>query len=275
MLNLNLAYPSRSDIKFTIKTYTDKTQDLMLQPGFDVDQPVTIKSYMHGMEDLGLIVCAAKALKRLKVKNVSLFAPYIMGGRADRQFVEGGTSYLVDVVAPIINSLNFDEVITIDPHSTVTEAVINNIVVQTCHEMIVTCIHEGPDDVQHVIISPDAGAMKKCYAIGEKLGLPVYCGTKYRNVVTNEISNSNIVIPEYNGARDFIIVDDICDGGRTFLDLAAAIRPQMKAGDELSLVVTHGLFSYGTEKLVKEFSGVYCTNSVNSEKEDVNVTDIF
>jgi ribose-phosphate pyrophosphokinase len=50
-----------------------------------------------------------------------------------------------------------------------------------------------------------------------------------------------------DGARDFLIVDDICDGGRTFIELAKVLRP-LTSG-QVKLYVTHGIFSAGFEAL--------------------------
>ena len=61
-----------------------------------------------------------------------------------------------------------------------------------------------------------------------------------------------------------IIVDDICDGGRTFIELGKIIR---KDYDRLILCVTHGIFSKGVEPL-DVFDEIYSTNSWNPNLED-------
>ena len=45
-----------------------------------------------------------------------------------------------------------------------------------------------------------------------------------------------------------VVVDDICDGGRTFIELLKA-SPTLDCGKSLSLFVTHGIFSQGTKPL--------------------------
>ena len=57
-----------------------------------------------------------------------------------------------------------------------------------------------------------------------------------------------------------LVVDDICDGGGTFLLLAEALR---KAGidNNLELYVSHGIFSKGTDIIYKSFYPIYTTNS--------------
>jgi hypothetical protein len=52
-----------------------------------------------------------------------------------------------------------------------------------------------------------------------------------------------------------VIVDDICDGGGTFLGLAARLGEQ-DAG-LLTLCVTHGLFTKGVMPLLDVFDRIY------------------
>ena len=52
------------------------------------------------------------------------------------------------------------------------------------------------------------------------------------------------------------MVDDICDGGGTFLGLADALAA-CGAGP-LTLAVTHGLFTRGRGDLAKVFDRIFC-----------------
>ena len=64
----------------------------------------------------------------------------------------------------------------------------------------------------------------------------------------------------------FLIVDDICDGGRTFISAAAVLKdlfPNGKKGPVIDLYVTHGIFSAGFEALTKTFRHIYIANNVN------------
>jgi ribose-phosphate pyrophosphokinase len=62
--------------------------------------------------------------------------------------------------------------------------------------------------------------------------------------------------------EQIIIIDDICDGGRTFIELAKVIKEQ--TDKPIYLVVTHGIFSGGFEKLSDVLDGIFCTNSVKN-----------
>ena len=61
--------------------------------------------------------------------------------------------------------------------------------------------------------------------------------------------------------KDILIVDDICDGGATFIELAKIIKP-MNPGS-MTLFVTHGIFRNGTDCLFEAgFDRVITTDSL-------------
>ena len=68
-----------------------------------------------------------------------------------------------------------------------------------------------------------------------------------------------------------VIVDDICDGGGTFLGLAQELKNK-NAGD-IILIVSHGIFSKGFDELTKHFTKVITTDSF-STIDDPRLTQI-
>jgi len=60
--------------------------------------------------------------------------------------------------------------------------------------------------------------------------------------------------------KNCLIVDDICDGGGTFMGLAEKL--QEKQAGHLFLAVSHGIFSQGLSELQKHFKQIFCTNSI-------------
>ena len=266
---LNLMYPEESEIKFKISHFPDGQQDVTLTQIDDVN--IEILSRFNSFQDLELIICATKALNRFGIKNVSLYIPYLLGARSDRQFQEGGTSYLVDVVAPIINSLNFKTVTVMDVHSDVAAACINNLKIVSNFNLV----HESLELINSkgfVLISPDAGALKKNYKIADLLAYKdkIYTATKSRAV---DGSLSNQAIPDYQNDRfehmnkDVVIIDDICDGGATFINLGKIIKHgrHQKCTGKTYLIVTHGIFSKLFKELSQYFDGIYTTDSIRSD----------
>jgi ribose-phosphate pyrophosphokinase len=68
---------------------------------------------------------------------------------------------------------------------------------------------------------------------------------KRRDQNTGEIIS--IEVPDLTGVSELTVVDDICDGGATFIKLRELIDSSIK----LNLHVTYGIFSKGLDILYK------------------------
>jgi len=90
--------------------------------------------------------------------------------------------------------------------------------------------------------------------------VPLYHGWKKRDVSTGKISGFGCE-PLPKGIGRVLVVDDICDGGGTFLGLFDAMNfgTGQVAAD---LYVTHGIFSQGTAALLSRYGTVYTTDSI-------------
>jgi len=239
---------------------------------------ITIKSRLNTFQDLELIICANQALKEIGVKSVKLYIPYCIGGRSDRKFGDGGFNYIKTVIAPIINSQNFDEVTIMDPHSDVLEACINNFKKESNFRLVLNAMSDigtadSPDGI--VLVSPDAGAYKKIFDVAQKFGIrKIITATKVRDLETGKILHTEIPTLDQHNDLKYVIVDDICDGGRTFIELAKVMKDQRPTA-KLYLVVTHGIFSAGFGELNNYFERIYTTNSIkehdNSQVKQVNI----
>lgn len=278
---LNLVNKSDSlSCDYQITKFPDGQQSItILEKGYytynslkEQNTPIIIKSRLRNFKDLELIICANQALKEIGVKSVKLYIPYCIGGRSDRKFQEGGINYIKTVIAPIINSQNFDEVRIMDPHSDVLEACINNFVKINNNGLMLmalkSMLNEDNDVSNICLVSPDAGAYKKIFDAAKKFGIDkIITATKVRDIKTGKILHTEIPTLDQHNNLKYIIVDDICDGGRTFIELAKAIHGSRPTA-EVYLVVTHGIFSNGLYELSKEITRIYSTNSVKEIEAD-------
>lgn len=228
---------------------------------------------MNNFLNLEEIVCATKSLRNLGVKEIHLYTPYFLGSRSDRQFEEGSNNYLKDVICPIINSLNFESVTIMDPHSDVLEACLNNFKKESNFKLVkffledkVCGIDQSKLKDEFILVSPDAGASKKIYKLAEQIGYKgdiITCSKDRDN--EGNINKTIVPIDFTNTNKDYIILDDIIDGGRTFINIAEELKnnciDRYKTKQKIYLIVTHGIFSKGFEELSKYFDGIYCTNS--------------
>jgi lipopolysaccharide/colanic/teichoic acid biosynthesis glycosyltransferase len=149
MLHLNLTNVETSDIKFEVSKFPDGQQTLNLKSSrYEVNnEDIVIKSRLNSFKDLEIIICANQALKNAGADSVSLYVPYFLGSRSDRKFQEGGVNYLKQVICPIINSQNFKRVVTMDPHSDVLEACLNNYDKKNNFELVkfATMLRDSPN----------------------------------------------------------------------------------------------------------------------------------
>ena len=274
---LNLSEPLSYGIKFKVSKFPDGQQAVtILEEGIQkyesfrtMNEPVTIKSRITSFVDLELVICANKALKELGVKEVELEICYMLGARSDRKFEEGSVNYIKEVLAPIINAQEFKKVTILDPHSDVTEACIKNFKKVTQYKQGLLSFVLGDyflngitDYSKMRLISPDAGALKKVYDVAEAIGYnhDIIIASKHRDVVTGKITHTEVPLKTDDLDKDFFILDDIIDGGRTFIEIAKAIREKGATG-KIFLVATHGIFSAGLKPLNEHFDGIYTTNS--------------
>jgi ribose-phosphate pyrophosphokinase len=264
---------------FKVSKFPDGQQTIDLSQKSDLLEDVTIKSRLNTFRDLELIICATAALKNLNTPNIHLYVPYFIGARSDRKFVDGGVNYLKDVISPIINLQGYKSVTILDPHSDVLEATINNFKKVDNINLVkwsLTDIDNTNSARENLfLVSPDAGALKKVYNVAEKFQIDnIIVANKHRDIRTGKITHTEVPnLDENPGKRKYVIVDDICDGGRTFIEIAKVIlekRPKSMYGTEIYLVVTHGIFSAGFLELSKYFDRIYSTNSYS----DVNVEEI-
>lgn len=275
MTTLNLAKKETSSIEFEVSHFPDGQQDVKILKMNEWERypnaykEIQIKSRFNSFKDLELIICATKALKRAGVEEIHLYIPYLLGARSDRKFVDGGTSYLVDIVAPILNSQNYKSVVTLDAHSDVAAACINNLKVEDNKKLVRFALHDayGPNTPdKFVLVSPDAGSLKKIYKVADQIGYRgeyIIC-SKYRNW-EGKLSRVEVPIRTGHIQKDFIIIDDICDGGRTFVEIAKMIKEEVNKykgiPGKVYLIVTHGIFSARFKELGEYFDKIYCTNS--------------
>jgi len=267
---LNLAYPEKSQINFAINRFPDGQQSVTLI----VDMAhltavhaggVIIKSRLNTFKDLELIVCATAALRNTGIQNIHLYTPYFMGARSDRRFTEGDANYLKQVICPIINSQKFESVTILDPHSDVLEACLDNFVKVNNHDIVKNALTDidNKRDAQDriVLVSPDAGAYKKIFDVAQKFDIrKIITATKVRDIKTGKILHTEIPVLDQHEDLKYVIVDDICDGGRTFIELAKAIHDSRPTA-EVYLIVTHGIFSNSFYELSKHIKKVYSSNS--------------
>ncbi len=225
-------------------------------PGGSTVQLVAFLHTSPAFFDLALVV---DALRRCyDICSIEVTIPYFPYARQDR-VCAFGEALSVKVMADLINSLCLSKVHIFNPHSDVTPALLNSVNVWEMSDLL-----EGvPLDQYSALVSPDAGAEKKVHK-ANSLNQEIIHAYKTRNPKTGQITSTTISdCPDWDEPKDFLILDDICDGGRTFIELAKALKA--KGPCNVDLYVTHGIFSQGVGALHSAIRRVYYNNTLNQE----------
>lgn len=215
-------------------------------------------------ETFGTMLLAADALRRFDVKRLELFIPYFPAARQDRVMVPG-EPLSVKVYADMVNAVGFDKVYIFDAHSEVTPALVKNSQVIPNHSLVKKILSNyNLNDV--ILVSPDGGALKKIFKLSTALGgVQVVEASKKRDVKTGKLSSFHVYEDSLEGKTCFV-VDDICDGGGTFLGLGEQLIA--KGAGDLNIIVSHGIFSRGVEHLSEMYKDIYSSDSFSTRNDD-------
>ena len=233
----------------------------------------------EGDYEIFMLICIVKHLRSKMYNNVSfnLTMPYVVNSRLDRTHSDNEV-FTLKYFAEIINDLKFNKVVIVDPHSIVSEALIDNVCVLRPSNIISNVIdtmrslNEFKREI--VIYFPDDGAYKRykdmpCFKnfnciygkkerdweTGKILGIEIY--DKNGSKLTNEIENC-----------DILMVDDIISYGGTLAYSADKLKEMGAA--HISAYATHVENSVLDEEkgtLLKRYKDniidtVYTTNSI-------------
>lgn len=230
--------------------------------------------YENDQEFLALIYLV-KHLRSNGVQDIRLNMPYIPNARMDR-VKNPEDVFTLKYFAELLNSLNLTCVTVLDPHSTVSEALINNIRVKNPERYIQQALYSILDTIQinqsvHfnklTMFYPDEGAMKRYAGL---VPVPYAFGVKNRDWETGKIKSLEVLgdVAAISG-KDILIVDDICSKGGTFLRSAKKLK-ELGAND-IYLYVSHceNTILKGellTSGLIKK---VFTTDSIFTEEHEM------
>jgi ribose-phosphate pyrophosphokinase len=196
------------------------------------------------------------------IVNPEIFIPFLPYARQDKEISNENTFALKPFLS-LLNYIRCGRIIsTLDIHSEQ-----KGILSYPATNYIRRAIKESQSNV---LVFPDAGAAARY----EVPCMPYVILDKERNQETGAITgikfSKETEDVEIDGKR-LLIVDDICDGGATFLG-AARLLYQYEI-DYLSLYVTHGIFSKGFDHLID--GGIREFYTTRSLRKNINGFELF
>ena len=192
--------------------------------------------------------------------DIHLLCKYLPFARDDK--AQNGRVFTFKWFAEMLNNMALASVTCHDPHSEVNMALLNQCIVVRQIDTVGVFLPNEP----FTLICPDLGASKKINALSTHTNcMSVVRFSKVRDPKTGNITHTEMIdkdISFYN--ETCIIVDDICDGGRTFIEIAKLIKEKDSTA-KLQLFVTHGLFTQGTQELRKYFDKIVTKDGVYND----------
>jgi ribose-phosphate pyrophosphokinase len=201
---------------------------------------IRLVAHIRSSDALMELFCATDALRRRHGDvPIDLVMPYLPYARQDRVCAPGEAISL-RMMSVLINAQRYDRVEVWDVHSEAALDYLDRSVSKPASDFaMIVAEHLS---AATVIVAPDKGALARAYDFAGFLGLDTVHAEKIRNPDDGAILGTAIHCGDI-GDRDFLMVDDICDGGRTFIELAKELR-KLTTG-RVMLYVTHGIFSKG------------------------------
>lgn len=190
------------------------------------------------------------ALHQASARSVTAVVPYLCYSRKDRQ-TKARDPVTTRYVAQLFETVGTDRLVTVDVHN--LAAFQNAARCRTDHVEATQLFveHFGsvdrflpPDNGELVVVSPDAGGVKRAdrlrRRLGHQLGRPIGLAFAGKLRSRGVVSGPDRVLGEVDAAAT-IVVDDMIVSGTTMARVAAALVNQGAAS--VHLVASHALFT--------------------------------
>lgn len=252
---------------------------LLTTPYGNPENRYTITGSVLSSDHLIELMQLVEAIRaHLPLIQLHLVMPYCAYSRQDRR-CNPGEAFSLKVFTTLINSCNFTTVTTYDNHSDVATALINNCTNLSVSNILVRANYLDNMtlnlDQYDYLISPDAGANKKVFNVSKTFNIPMIRADKTRDTETGAILETKIYTDGHSLANSTVlIIDDICQGGRTFEELAKAIKT-VEPTCTIHLYVTHGFFSHQFGIQYMQSAGISKFITTNSVYRPRSLQDQF
>lgn len=251
-----------------IRSFSDGTSFIKIARSVSdhIEDAVTVAWYYEGEQELPALIYLTRQLQDLGCQNIHLHMPYIPNARLDRTHSPREV-FTLKYFAEIINGLRFKTVTVLDPHSHVSRALIDRLIIKrpTNHIKAAISYIRSQGDECPMIFYPDEGSMKR---YSDRVTLPYAFGIKKRDWQTGEILSFEIHGEEPSG-KNVLIVDDICSRGSTILYSARALKAA--GAGNLFVFVSHCENTVVDSQLVKSglIKHFYTTNSIFTARNEL------
>lgn len=248
-----------NEVKFETTIFPDGTSQVWkIEKDMFHDDTIQIVWMFENEAELFHVCQLATLLDNSYDAAPELICPYMPYARQDKA-VSNTSSFARTVAVGLLKRAGINTIMTFDAHSEMPA--VHSIDPIDFHKAVLN--HD-------VVCFPDKGAATR-YAYSF-MNTPTIHFEKYRNPTTGNITHSQLIGDGVDlNDKKILIVDDICDGGATFIKVAGHLKLSSKPA-LIDLAVSHGLFSKGKQVLYDAgISNVFTTNSLLRNPEGFKV----
>jgi ribose-phosphate pyrophosphokinase len=198
-------------------------------------------------------LCQLIQLLSTKHNSITLEVPYLPFARQDKE-ISNESSFAISTFAEIMSTFPYvSKIESFDVHSQ-TNSLMGLLQSRSPRDFHASVFNHD------VVCFPDKGAAHR-YKWSFDTDIPVVYCEKVRDQLTGNITGLKVISSTDLTNKSILIVDDICDGGMTFIKVTEELN-KLKP-KQVDLAVSHGLFSKGKACLYDVgISNIYTTNSL-------------
>jgi len=234
--------------KVEIVHFADSETRVRIEEDVEGKDVFIIQGLSNPVNDhLMTLLLMGDAAKRGEARRVIAVVPYHGYARQDRVH-RPGECLSAQVVARLIESVGFDKLVTLELHN---ETILGFFKIPVVHlsglSVFRPLVEKIKDDV--VVVTPDAGALKRAQSFSEGLDVPLALIEKKRDLNTLHKILSMRVVGDVAG-KTAVIVDDVIVSGGTLVNAAYLLK--QKGAKQVIAVATHADFVAGADKILQD-----------------------
>ena len=234
--------------KVEIIRFADSECRVLIQEEVEGKDVFIIQSLSNPVdENLMELLLMGDAVKRGEPRKIVAVLPYHGYARQDRGH-RAGECLSAQVVARLIESVGFDKLITLELHN---EAIIGFFKIPVVHLSGLSIFQPLVEEIKNgvVIVTPDAGALKRAQKFAEDLDLPLALIEKKRDLNQAHKILSMRVVGDVKD-KIAVIVDDVIVTGGTLVNSAHLLK--QKGAKQVIALATHADFVGGSDKILQD-----------------------
>lgn len=242
-------------VQFEVKKFSSGEWNVKIKERIHGEAVVHWNWFNEDERDIMLLLMKIGAIKKqYGMMPVTVYAPYLPYARQDRVFEAGQDLAIETLVKAICGRY---------PDTTIKTMALHG---KTCHRGIYNAKHEMHDEMHDIynIIYPDSNAIfhySHLFGSYDK-------GLHFEKIRDNEGAPTLWLHHNFKGLVELrnipcLICDDICAGGRTFIECAKEIRKIYGNDTIIELMIYHAFLDHGLDAL-KE-SGISLIHIINPD----------